>query len=120
VRLAAIHGEWLRELAGHFTMVWATGWGEEANQRLCPHFGLPELPFVVFPALPFEPLAKVPAIDAFVGDQPVAWVDDLVTPEARQWAGDRASPTLLVEVDHAVGLTRDAVELLLTWRLTLA
>ena len=119
VRLAAIHGEWLRELAEHFTMAWATGWGDNANVHLCPHFGLPDLPVIVFPLVPFEPLAKVPAIEAFVGGHPVAWVDDLVTAEARQWAQERASPTLLVEIDHAVGLTRDAVDALLAWRLTL-
>lgn len=119
VRLAAVHGEWLRELARHFTMAWATGWGEDANRHLCRHFGLPELPVIVFPPLLFEPSAKVPAIDAFVGERPVAWVDDIVTPEAQEWAEERVSPTLLVEVDHAVGLTRDAVDVLLAWGLTL-
>jgi hypothetical protein len=118
VRLAAIHGEWLRELMEHFMLAWATGWGEDANRHLCRHFNLPELPVIVFPPVPFEASAKVPAIDAFVGTHPVAWVDDLVTPEARQWAAERPAPTLLVEVDHALGLTRDAVDVLLAWALT--
>lgn len=120
VRLATVHGDWLRELAQHFAIVWATGWGKEANLHLCPHFGLPELPLVAFPRLPFEVSAKVPAIDAFVGDHPAAWVDDIVTPDARRWAEQRASPTFLVEIDHAVGLTRDAVDALLAWRRTLS
>ncbi|HUK94034.1 MAG TPA: HAD domain-containing protein [Gaiellaceae bacterium] len=115
VRLAAIHGEWLHELARRFTMVWATGWGQEANRLLCPHFDLPALPLIAFPAGRFEPSDKVPAISSFVGDLPVAWVDDIVTPEAKQWAETRDHPTLLVEVDPSTGLTRPAVDELVAW-----
>jgi hypothetical protein len=78
-------------------------------------FELPELPVIAVPEAPFDPAAKVPAIEAFVGDLPVAWIDDLVTPEARAWASDREEPTLLVEVDPAAGLTRSAVDRLLAW-----
>jgi hypothetical protein len=131
VRLAAIHREWLHELAEIFTMVWATGWGPDANRLLCPHFGLPELPVISFPPVPVDPAAKVesiaafaaakvPAIADFATQHAVAWVDDVVTPEARRWAQARSHPTLLVEVDHRIGLTRDDVELLLAWRLSLA
>jgi hypothetical protein len=119
VRLCAIHGDWLRELSEHFILAWATSWGEDANVHLCPHFGLPELPAIPCPPAPFDASAKVPAIDSFVGDSAVAWVDDIVTPEARRWAQKRKFPTVLVEVDHALGLTRDAVDELLAWRLTL-
>jgi hypothetical protein len=115
VRLAAFHGEWLHELADRFTLVWATAWGHEANRLLCPVFGLQELPVIAFPEAPFDPSAKLPAIDSFVGDLPVAWVDDVVTTDARTWADDRDEPTLLVEVDPAVGLTRSAVDDLLAW-----
>ena len=115
VRLAAFHGEWLQELDYRFTLVWATAWGCEANRLLCAVYHLPELPVIAFPDVPFDPAAKVPAIDSFVGDLPVAWVDDVVTPEARQWAEDRDKPTLLVGVDPTVGLTRSAVDDLLAW-----
>jgi hypothetical protein len=131
VRLAAIHREWLHDLAESFTMVWATGWGPDANRLLCPHFGLPELPVISFPPVPFDPAAKVqsiaaftaakvPAIADFATEHAVAWVDDVVTPEARRWAQARSYPTLLVEVDHRIGLTRDDVDSLLAWRLSLA
>ena len=30
VRLADVHGKWLRELGEVLTLVWATGWGDEA------------------------------------------------------------------------------------------
>jgi hypothetical protein len=119
VRLAAVHREWLHELAASFEMVWTSGWGDEANEYLCPHVGLPELPTIAFPSLPSEPAAKVPAIAAFVVDRAVAWVDYLLTPEARTWARERSYPTLLVDVDHEIGLTRDAVDALLAWRLGL-
>ena len=131
VRLAEIHREWLHELAESFTIVWATGWGQDANRLLCPHFDLPALPVVAFPPVPFHPAAKVQSIAAFTAakvpaiadlarEQAVAWVDDVVTPEARRWAQARSHPTLLVEVDHRIGLTRDAVDSLLAWRLSLA
>ena len=115
VRLAAFHGEWLHELAGRFALVWATSWGEDANRLLCPHFGLAELPVIALPQAPFEPSAKVPTIDSFVGEAPAAWVDDIVTPEARAWAARRPQPTLLVEIDPSIGLTRPAVDRLLAW-----
>ena len=119
MRLAPLHGDWLRELCGHFAMAWASSWEDDANVYLSPYFGLPELPFVVFPQTPFAPSAKVPAVDAFVGQRPVAWVDDIVTVEARDWAREREAQTLLVEIDPAVGLTKNAVNDLFAWRVRL-
>jgi hypothetical protein len=115
VRLAPVHGDWLRELAQVYEVVWASGWGQDANRVLSPFFGLPELPLVAFPAVPFEPRVKVPAIAAFVSDRPTAWVDDLLTPEAIEWAESRREPTLLLGVDSATGLTRAHVDELLEW-----
>jgi hypothetical protein len=116
VRLAAVHGDWLRELASHFTMVWATAWGQHANRLLSPHFGLPELPVIVSPTGRFEGVPeKLPAIDTFVGDRAMAWVDDIITDQARVWATQRTGPTLLIEVDPAVGLTRQIVDRLIVW-----
>jgi hypothetical protein len=68
------------------------------------------------PAIPFEPAEKVPAIATFVGDRPVAWLDDVITRQARAWARVRKAPTLLVEVDHRRGLERCHVDRLLAWR----
>ena len=39
VRLSTLHGDWLRELAAHFAMAWASAWEDEANVHLCPQFG---------------------------------------------------------------------------------
>src|SRR5215211_5475837 len=110
VRLAEVHGDWLRKLSGYFRMVWATGWGDDANRFLCPHFNLPELPVIPLPQGLYEPSLKVARIDGYVGTRAAAWVDDVVTDEARQWAENRQNRSFLAEVDHAVGLTRPAVD----------
>ena len=115
VRLAQVHGDWLRELGEVYEIAWATGWGEHANRLLAPHFGLPAYPVVVVPSTRFVPADKVPAVAAFAGNRPVAWVDDIVTPEARAWEARRSAPTLLLEVDPAVGLVRPQVDELLAW-----
>ena len=67
------------------------------------------------PGIPFSAKDKVPAIDTFVEDRAVAWLDDLMAPEAYVWAESRPEPTLLVEVDHTTGMTRTHVEQLLAW-----
>ena len=115
VRLTPVHGEWLVELGEVFEIAWATGWGDHANRILAPHFGLPEYAVVVVPSTRFDPADKVPAVAAYAGERPAAWVVDIVTPEARAWAARRAAPTLLLAVDPAVGLVRSQVDELLEW-----
>jgi hypothetical protein len=115
VRVCRLHGDWVAELAATFEVVWGSAWGAEANRLLGPLLGLPELPYVRFPPMPFEPALKVPAIDRHLRDRPAVWIDDLIGPEAREWASSRAVPTLLIEVDPAVGLTRDDVDRALRW-----
>ena len=120
VRLRPAHGPWLADLGRHFELVWATGWGDEANIHIAPVLALPPLPFVRFPPIPFDPAEKVPAIEAHVGtERPVAWVDDRHTPEALTWMRARPAPTLLLPADPAVGLTSAMVAELLAWRATL-
>ena len=70
VRLADVHGKWLRELGEVFNLVWATGWGDEAPRRISPVLGLPEFSVIVFPRVPFPPVEKLPAIRYFVGTGP--------------------------------------------------
>jgi hypothetical protein len=76
---------------------------------------LPRLPVIEFPPIPFHPREKVPAVASFVGEHPAVWIDDSLTPEAREWAATRTAPTLLVDIDAAIGLTRAAVETSLRW-----
>lgn len=115
VRLCPAHADWLRELGERFEMVWATGWGAEANRLLAPVLRLPQLPVISLPSGPFEPREKVPAVAAYVGSRPVAWIDDALTTEARAWAEAREAPTLLVDIDPAEGLSLAVVRRLLAW-----
>ena len=115
VRLCQTHGRWLHELALQFEIVWATGWGADANRFLAPLLRLPELPVIRFPPVPFEPHEKVPPVAAFVGLRSAVWIDDALTPEARVWASQRPVPTLLIDIDPAEGLTRPVVDQSLQW-----
>lgn len=115
VRVCRAHGAWIRELAGAYDVVWGSAWGAGANRLLGPLLGLPELPYVAFPPVPFPAARKVASIDRHLGDRPAAWIDDLLGPEAREWAAARTAPTLLLEVDPAVGLTREVVDRALAW-----
>jgi hypothetical protein len=110
VRLAGVHRTWLAELGSTFELAWASGWGTDANRLLCPFFDLPEYPIVVFPPVPFEPKAKVPAVAKFARNRAAAWIDDMLTPEAHAWAAARSAPTLLIDVDSSIGLTRRHVD----------
>lgn len=67
---------------------------------------MPRLPM---PTPPFHPDLKVPAVDAYVGDRVVAWLDDAFDEPAHRWARTRTAPTLLLDVDSHVGLTYDMV-----------
>jgi hypothetical protein len=115
VRLCRAHGPWLTELAGQFEIVWATGWESEANRLIVPVLGLTEYPVIPFPDKPFDPRLKVPAIAEFIGDRPAVWIDDMHTDDGRAWAAARDVPTLLIDVDPAIGLTRPAVDEALAW-----
>ena len=50
----------------------------------------------------------------------LAWIDDLLTTEAFEWAKARLAPTLLVPIDPSTGLQREAVDELLRWAQTIA
>ena len=115
VRVCVDHGEWIAELAGVYEVVWATAWGEEANRLLAPLLGVPRMPVVPFPQVPFSADLKVPAIDALAGDRPAAWIDDMLGPGAYDWAARRVAPTLLLPVDPLVGWNRQIVERALEW-----
>lgn len=115
VRVCVDHGEWIADLAGVYEVVWATAWGEEANRLLAPLLGVPRLPVVPFPQVPFSADLKVPAIDALAGDRPAAWIDDMLGPAAYDWAARRVAPTLLLPVDPLVGWNRQIVERALEW-----
>ncbi len=115
VWLCAAHGPWLQELSMRFQIVWATAWGADANRLLAPLLQLPELPVIRFPPIPFQPRDKLPAVIRFAGRRPLTWIDDALPAEAHAWAAKRRTPTLLIGIDPAQGLTRPVVVHALQW-----
>jgi hypothetical protein len=101
----AEHGAWLRELAAEYELAWCTMWGERANQDISPRLRLPPLPVVeLWDEVDGLDRWKLPGVRRFVGDRPVAWVDDGFDAPTRAWARERAAPTLLLGVGHRTGL----------------
>ncbi|MEV7780563.1 HAD domain-containing protein [Kitasatospora sp. NPDC088351] len=124
VLLSARHGEWLRELAGTYELVWATTWEEKANIHIAPAIGLPRLPVVRFAGYvpqPGDP--RVPLMDLFsahkwapllryAAGRPFAWVDDVIPGclvRRALWRRDR----VLLPIDPGQGLERRHVDRLL-------
>jgi hypothetical protein len=101
------HGRWLRVLGRSFDLVWATGWQHHAPRLLSPLLGLPSMPVIEFSNRPQlgTPLWKLPDIITFVGDAPVAWIDDDIDAAATEWMERREPPTLLIRPDRSVGFT---------------
>ncbi|MEI2701335.1 MAG: hypothetical protein V9E83_02920 [Baekduia sp.] len=103
-------GDLLRGLSGLFDVVWCTGWEERADENLPPLLGLPAgLPHLVFDGRSRAEVSahghwKLPAIDAYAGTRPAAWIDDALDSACRRWADARKAPTLLVGTDPATGL----------------
>jgi hypothetical protein len=105
VFLSAVHGAKLNTLAQWFDLVWATTWEHEAPLLIAPPLGLPpDLPVIEFTRGRADETWKLHAVRDFVGDRPLAWVDDELGSDAYQWAEERKSQTLLVQPDPTVGL----------------
>ncbi|MGH3301050.1 MAG: hypothetical protein ACRDOK_05045 [Streptosporangiaceae bacterium] len=116
VLLSPGHGELLTSLTPAYELVWATAWEHRANLLISPVLALPELPVIEFPLdgrdLFFR---KLPAVIDAVGERPCAWIDDEHQPDHYAWAKQRAVPTLLMDIDPAVGLTGGVVAILADW-----
>lgn len=116
VRVAEAHGRWLHELSDRFDMVWGSSWIEADRALLATVLDLPAFVGAVdLSTGQFDPALKVPAVDQLAGDRPLAWIDDLLKPNAWEWARQRSVPTLLVPIDPSIGLTRAHVDHLLAW-----
>lgn len=89
VLLARQHGVWLTELAAGFDLVWATSWEHNADRQIADLVGMPRgLPAITFDHAASGWIEKLPDVIAFVGDRPMAWVDDDLGPDAHAWAPD--------------------------------
>jgi HAD domain in Swiss Army Knife RNA repair proteins len=127
--LSATAATLIDELARAFELVWCTGWEERADEHLPAQLGLPRgLAHLTFVAAATESATtampprhwKLEAIDTFSGAQrPLAWIDDAHDDSCRQWAAQRAGPTLLVVTDPAVGITTAHARELGAWAASL-
>jgi hypothetical protein len=104
-------GGHLKRLGNAFQLIWCTSWEDHAAEFLAPFLGLPALPVMHFE----EPVGadchwKWPAIEAFVGDRPFAWLDDEIRRDDLARAARRPVPTLLVRVEGTHGLAAKHVE----------
>ncbi|HEX8870514.1 MAG TPA: hypothetical protein VF821_32915, partial [Lentzea sp.] len=115
------HGVWLRELADQGAeLVWGTSWGHVAVTWIAPRLGLPELRVIEVPnqAPAFGWSPKIGPIQRWVGDRPLAWIDDQLGGKEPGWAEERRDdgiPTLIVQPYPWRGLERTHVEQILAW-----
>ncbi len=105
VWLARDVAEHLLRLAELFQLVWCTAWEDHAAEFLAPFLGLPPMPVIHFE----EPAEedghwKWPAIEAFAGDRPFAWIDDELGRADLARAAGRSVPTMLLRVEGSHGL----------------
>ena len=110
-------GERLRRLVPYYDLVWATGWEDRANEYLLHLLGLERLPVIRFGGDAKFGSAhwKLDPIADYAAGRKLAWIDDSLDDECRQWAAARAEPTLLVETESARGLEDAHVETLIEW-----
>ncbi|MBC9730276.1 HAD domain-containing protein [Streptomyces sp. TRM68367] len=94
------------------TLVWATTWGDEANDCVAPRLRLPRLPVVDWPeqsadvAEPGGPHWKTRPLVAWAAGRPFVWLDDEITDADRAWvAAHHPGRALLHRVDPGAGLT---------------
>lgn len=109
----------IKALLPHFESVWATGWGERANDHLVYLLKMPgELEVVDFDVAPSTDGSghwKLDSLTARAGSQPAAWIDDGHNEACLAWAAARDAPTLLISTDPFEGLTDAQVDELIAW-----
>ncbi|MBF9067093.1 hypothetical protein I2501_03435 [Streptacidiphilus sp. NEAU-YB345] len=107
-----------------YELVWATTWGEDANECVAPRLGLPRLPVVPWPEPSEEEERDIRAgrhwktrpIVAWAAGRAFAWVDDEITGADREWvAAHHEGPALLHRVDARVGLGAEDFAVLTGW-----
>jgi len=118
--IPAAMGPRVTALLPHFESLWATGWGERANDHLVHMLGLPgELEVIEFATRPSTDGSghwKLEELTERAGNQPAAWIDDGHNDACETWAVGRNAPTLLVSTDPHIGLTDAHVDQLIAWR----
>ncbi|MGW7081544.1 HAD domain-containing protein [Streptomyces sp. NPDC054866] len=94
-------------------LVWATTWMSDANERLAPWLGLPELPVVDWPEPSDEDEQdglhwKTRDLFRWAAGRPFAWVDDEITDTDRTWMeAHHPGQALLHRVNARHGITEE-------------
>ncbi|MFH8494490.1 HAD domain-containing protein [Streptomyces coeruleorubidus] len=102
-------------------LVWASTWGEEANEVVAPRIGLPKLPVLEWPensaeAVPRGLHWKTRPLVEWADGRPFIWVDDEISAMDRLWvAAGHSGPSLLHHVDPATGLADSDFLALAAW-----
>ena len=102
----------LAELAARCKLAWARAWQDSANLVLAPALGLPALPVVRFTDPAADEVGsrhtgrtwKLPSVQRFAADRPLAWIDDELHGDAYAWATARRIPTKLLSTDPSRGI----------------
>jgi hypothetical protein len=107
VWLSRRHGLWLNQLATWFDLVWTTAWEHDAPRLIAPILKLPtDLPVIEFGQGAADETWKLHDVERFVGNRPLAWIDDELWGDAFAWADRRDAPTLLIRISSSVGTYR--------------
>ncbi|MYU25641.1 HAD domain-containing protein [Streptomyces sp. SID8352] len=113
-----------RLLALGCVLVWATTWGDEANEVIAPLLGLPPLPVMTWGeedgrgarGVPRGLHWKVPHLVARAGGRAFVWVDDEIGAVDRLWvAAEHPGAALLHRVEPHVGLTGRDFDVIRRW-----
>lgn len=87
----------------------------DANAFIGPAIDAPpDLPFISFSEQTQGGWTwKLPAVKRYVGERPVAWLDDDPGSDVDEWAAGRGSPTLIARPDPVAGWVSAEYETLL-------
>lgn len=109
---------------GLITPVWCTSWRKDATTIIGPLLGLPDFPYLDLPrprittSHPNGYLWKRDHVASWLGDAPVAWIDDDFTALDHAWAAERTAlghPTLLIQPHPCEGLQPSHLDKALEW-----
>ena len=109
----------LLDLAGHFDVMWCSGWEERANEHLPHVLGLGPYEHLSFPYEPEAEHWKLATGEKAAAGRAMAWIDDDFNDACHAWALARREPTLLVPTEPHRGLTDEHAERLRAWAVSL-
>ncbi|GHH77273.1 HAD domain-containing protein [Promicromonospora soli] len=102
-------------------LVWATAWGQDANEVVAPILALGQLPVVDFEEDDDVPVPgglhwKTASLVRHAGGCPFVWLDDEIRDLDQQWVeAAHPGPALLHRVSPTSGLTEDDLALVKAW-----